>query len=253
VAVLHGGPGAQHDYLLPGFDVLAQGRTLVYYDQRGGGRSAVGRAVPVGWREQVEDLEALRRLWGIERLAICGYSWGGLLGMLYAITHPSRIERLALVSPAPAARRERAEFEANLARRNGTPELLEERARLQASDLRHTDLQAYNQRLFELAVAGYFHDPALARELTPFRITGRTQQEVWDSLGDFDVRPALERLDIPALVLHGDDDPIPLATAAATATALRAPLKILPDCGHVPYVEAPEAFLAALDPFLPRR
>ena len=44
----------------------------------------------------------------------------------------------------------------------------------------------------------------------------------------------------------------PVATAAATAAALRAPLIILPDCGHVPYVEAPDAFVAALDPFLPR-
>jgi pimeloyl-ACP methyl ester carboxylesterase len=59
VVVLHGGPGAHHDYLLPGFDLLARRRTLVYYDQRGGGRSPVGRDVPVGWREHVDDLEAL--------------------------------------------------------------------------------------------------------------------------------------------------------------------------------------------------
>ena len=51
VVVLHGGPGAHHDYLLPGFDALARGRMLVYYDQRGGGRSPVGRDVPVGWQE----------------------------------------------------------------------------------------------------------------------------------------------------------------------------------------------------------
>ena len=100
--VLHGGPGAHHDYLLPGFDLLAEGRTLVYYDQRGGGQSPVGRDVPVGWREHVADLDALRELWGLERLTILGYSWGGLLAMLYAVTHPDRIERLALVSPAPA-------------------------------------------------------------------------------------------------------------------------------------------------------
>ena len=82
---------------------------------------------------------------------------------------------------------------------------------------------------------------------------GRTQQEVWNSLGDdFDLRPALARLEIPALVVHGDDDPIPIATAAATATALRAPLIILPECGHVPYVEAPDAFVSALDAFLPQ-
>ncbi len=252
MAVLHGGPGAQHDYLLPGFDALAHGRTLIYYDQRGGGRSPVGRDVPVGWREHVDDLEALRDVWGIDRLHVCGYSWGALLAMLYAITYPARIASLALVSPAPAAQRERQGFEQNLARRNATPELLAQRSELQASGLRARDLAQFNQRLFELAVAGYFHDPRRARELTPFRITGRTQQEVWNSLGEnFDLRPALQRLAVPAIVVHGDDDPIPLDSARATAAALGAPLVVLPQCGHVPYVEARDAFVAALDPFLP--
>ena len=252
VVVLHGGPGAHHDYLLPGFDRLAQHRTLVYYDQRGGGRSPVGRDVPVGWREHVDDLEALRDVWGMEQLHLCGYSWGALLAMLFAMNYPTRVASLALLSPAPAAWRERSVFEQNLARRNATPELLAARAALQSSGLRSGDLAAYNRRLFELAVAGYFHDPHRSRELTPFRITGRTQQAVWDSLGeDFDFRPALARLDLPAIVVHGDDDPISLASARATAEALRAPLRVIPECGHVPYVEAPAAFVAALDPFLP--
>ena len=251
--VLHGGPGAHHDYLLPGFDRLAHRRTLVYYDQRGGGRSPVGRDVPVGWREQVDDLEALRDSWSIARLDLCGYSWGALLAMLYAVTYPVRVQSLALVSPAPAAQRERGLYEADLARRNATPALLAARAELQASGLRRRDIPVYNDRLFELAVAGYFHDPSRSRELTPFRITGRTQQEVWDSLGaEFDLRPALSRLKIPALVVHGDDDPIPVETARATAAALDARFVVIPDCGHVPYVEAPEQFVAALDPFLPR-
>jgi proline iminopeptidase len=169
------------------------------------------------------------------------------------VTHPARVNSLALVSPAPAASRERPTYEANLARRNSTPELLAARAELQSSGLRSRDIPAYNARLFELAVAGYFHDPARSRELTPFRITGRTQQEVWDSLGpEFDLRPALSRLEVPAIVVHGDDDPIPLETAYATATALNASIRVMPQCGHVPYVEAPEQFVAALDPFLPR-
>ncbi|MEI2718765.1 MAG: alpha/beta fold hydrolase [Gemmatimonadales bacterium] len=253
VIVLHGGPGAHHDYLLPGMDALATGRTLVYYDQRGGGRSAVARDVPVGWREQVADLEALRDVWGLDQLHLLGYSWGGLLAMLYAVTYPARVASLALVSPAPAAKHERAVYEAALAARNATPALLAERKALQESGLRAHDIPAYNQRLFELAVAGYFHDPSRVHELTPFRLTGRTQQEVWNSLGDdFDLRPALRELDVKAIVVHGDDDPIPLATAEATAAALQAPCVVLHDCGHVPYVEAPVEFFAALDPFLPR-
>lgn len=253
VVVLHGGPGAHHDYLLPGFDTLANGRTLVYYDQRGGGQSAVGRDVPVGALEQVHDLEALRDVWGLEQMHLLGYSWGALLAMLYAIEYPHRVASLALVSPAPAAASERPGYEAKLAARNNTPELKAARAALQSSDLRQKDLEAYGRRLFELAVSGYFHDPAKARELTAFRVTGRTQQAVWDSLGtDYDLRPALRKLKVPAIVLHGDDDPIPLDTARATAEALGAELVVLPHAGHVPYVEAAEEFTAALDRFLPR-
>src|SRR5207302_8539978 len=111
VVVLHGGPGAHHDYLLPQYDRLAHGRTLLYYDQRGGGRSPVARDTPVGWREHVADLEALRRHWGTDRLALLGYSWGALLAVLYALQHPSQAERLALVSPAPAPTQCRREFE----------------------------------------------------------------------------------------------------------------------------------------------
>ena len=70
--VLHGGPGADHGYLLPGFDALATGRTLIYYDQRGGGQSPVDRTVPVGWQEQVADLEALRETWGLDALVLTG-------------------------------------------------------------------------------------------------------------------------------------------------------------------------------------
>lgn len=249
--VLHGGPGAHHDYLLPGFDALATGRTLVYYDQRGGGRSAVPREVPVGWREQVADLEALRQLWGIDRLTLAGYSWGGLLALLYATEHPERVERLALVSPAPAWRAARAEFESRLSARTMAPALQEARAALRASGLRERDPEAYQRRVFELSVAGYFHDPAKVAGLTPFRVTGRTQQEVWDSLGDFDLRPALARLRLPAIVLHGDDDPIPAASARAVADALGAPFHLLERCGHVPYVEAHDEFQRLLDAFLP--
>jgi proline iminopeptidase len=252
VVVLHGGPGAHHDYLLPGFDLLGTGRTLIYYDQRGGGRSPVGREVPVGWREQVADLEALRVLWGLDRMTLVGYSWGGLLAMLYAIGHPGQVQRLALVSPAPASRAARALFEARFQARTLSPALQAARAELRASGLRERDPAAYQRRLFEFAVAGYFHDPDRVREMTPFRLTERTQKEVWASLGDYDLRPDLRALRLAAHVVHGDDDPIPVESARETAGCLGAGFTLLRDCGHVPHVEAPAGFVAALDAFLPR-
>ena len=250
--VLHGGPGAHHDYLLPNFDALARGRQLVYYDQRGGGRSPVPRETPVGWREQVADLEELRQQWGIARLTLLGYSWGGLLALLYATEHADSVERLALVSPAPAWAEARRQFEARFAARNLAPSLQQERAELRTSGLREQDPAGYAQRLFELSVTPYFHDPERARELTPFRVTGRTQQEVWSSLDGYDLRPQLTRLAVPALVIQGAEDAIPTEASRQLAELLGAEFHLLPATGHVPYIEAYEQFVGLLDAFLPR-
>jgi len=249
--VLHGGPGAHHDYLLPGFDALALGRELIYYDQRGGGRSPVHRDTPVGWREHVADLEDLRKQWAIERLSLAGYSWGSLLALLYALDYPGRVSQLALISPAPAWKEARVEFERRFQERNLAPFLQQERAALRASGLRERDPTQYAQRLFELSVVPYFFDPTLARELTPFRVTGRTQQEVWATLGDFDLRPQLPRLALSALVLHGENDLIPIEASQTLAQLLRADFHPLPRCGHVPYVEAFQKFVSLLHEFLP--
>ncbi|MBA3258104.1 MAG: alpha/beta fold hydrolase [Gemmatimonadales bacterium] len=252
VVVLHGGPGADHEYLRPGFDALSRGRELIYYDQRGGGRSPVPRDVPVGWSEQVADLEALRELWALDRLAVAGYSWGGLLALLYALEHRNRVERLALISPAPAWRAARERFEQTFAGRNLDPAFQEERRRLRESGLRERDPAAFQQRIFELSVAPYFFDPTRARELTPFRVTGRTQQEVWASLADFDLRPRLPTLQgIPSIVLHGENDPIPIEAAAAVAGLIGAPFHRVLHCGHVPYIEAFTQFERIVGDFLP--
>ena len=249
--VLHGGPGAHHDYLLPGFDALAHGRELLYYDQRGGGRSPVARDVPVGWTDHVADLEALRIHWRLERLTLVGYSWGGLLALLYALEHPARMERLALVSPAPTWRAARDQFEQVFSRRNLDPAFQEARRELRESGLRERDPAAFQQRIFELSVAAYFSDPSRATELTPFRVTGRTQQEVWQSLGDYDLRPRLPGLRaIPSLILHGEDDPIPIGAARTAAELLGAEFHPVARCGHVPYVEAFEAFKSIVGGFL---
>lgn len=250
--VLHGGPGAHHDYLLPQYDRLATRRALFYYDQRGGGRSPVPRETPAGWPEHVADLDAIRVQLGLERLTLCGYSWGGLLAVLYYLEHPDRVERLALVSPASITAAGRKAFEAEFARRMRSPEITDARDELRASGLAGTEPQLYQRRVFELAVAGYFRDPSDAVKLTPFRVTQRTQDLVWQSLGEYDLRDRLRNVPSPvppSLVLHGTYDPIPIAGSRELAQLLSAEFVELP-VGHCPHVEATDAFVRALDRFL---
>lgn len=255
LVVLHGGPGAHHDYLLPQLLELAEEHECLFYDQRGGGRSKTDDRAPITWRTHVEDLTAVLAELAPGPLSLVGYSWGALLAMLYALeakagrAGPLPV-RMVLLDPAPASRAFRDQFEAEFARRQAGPEVAALREELAASGLRERDPEAYRQRTFELSVAGYFSDPARARDLTPFRVTGRVQQSVWESLGAYDLVPQLRDLRVPSLVVHGRQDPIPIASAAAVAEALSAQTAWLDDCGHVPYVEQPEALFRTVRAFL---
>ena len=127
-----------------------------------------------------------------------------------------------------------------------------QRQKLRDSDLKGRDLAAYQRRIFELAVIAYFKDPAKVVELAGFRLVERVQKGIWESLGDYDLRSSLQRLEVSAVVLHGKDDVIPCETAKETAECLRAEFTLIPDCGRVPYVEGKETFVRVIDAFLPR-
>jgi proline iminopeptidase len=258
LVALHGGPGADHRYLLPQMLHLAEEHELILYDQRGSGKSRAENNAPITWHDHVADLAQLARELDLERLSLIGYSWGGMLAMLYTVEsfdspQLPQPDRLALISPAPITSEYRAQFDAALRERNNTPALVAEREALGASGLRESDPDAYRQRLFELGVTGYFVDPEHARSLTPFRVVGRVQQSTWESLGSFDLRPALARIgerELPVKIVHGRDDPIPAASSIDAARAMKCDMVLIDDCGHVPYVEQPVALWRALDPFL---
>lgn len=241
---------------------LADTHELIFYDQRGGGLSRTDDRAPITWETHVQDLALVARELEINPLSLVGYSWGGLLAMLYAVDAfggggpplppgapvPAR---MVLIDPAPATRRMRRAFEGELARRQGSDAIVRQREELATSGLRERDPEAYRKRAFEISVAGYFAHPELARDLTPFRVIGRVQESVWESLGDYDLLPALTRVRCPTLVAHGREDPIPLSASEAVVRALpNATLVALDDSGHVPYVEAPDALFGAVRDFL---
>jgi proline iminopeptidase len=258
--VLHGGPGAHHDYLLPQMLRVAErcDRELLFYDQRGGGRSKTDDRSPITWRTLVADLErVIAELMPAGAPTIIGYSWGGLLALLYSIEAAAGRARplparLVLIDPAPATRQYRAEFEAEFAKRMRNADIERMRQELASSGMRERDPEVYKRRAFELSVAGYFADPRESHDLTPFRVTGRVQQSVWDSLGDFDLLAPgqLDTVKVPTLVVHGRQDPIPVASSEGIARALGARLVILDGSGHVPYVETPGQLFTTVDSFL---
>jgi proline iminopeptidase len=256
ILLLHGGPGAHHDYLLPQMLDLARDHELIFYDQRGGGRSRVDGREPITWRTHVDDLTAVVTEITRPGPSIVGYSWGGLLAMLHLVhaanDETQRPARLVLIDPAPITRQFRSRFEAEFARRQASPGVAAMREELAASGLRERDPERYRHRAFELSVAGYFADPAAAKDLTPFRVIGRVQQSVWESLGDFDLTDDLRRVAPapPVLVVHGREDPIPLESSEEVAGVLGARLVVIEGSGHVPYVEQPGTLFPAVREFL---
>lgn len=101
VIVINGGPGASHAAAPPA-GVLAPEFRVVFYDQRGTGRSSTPRDGAFDLRHQVADLEALRRRLGAPRIDLLGHSWGGPIAAAYTAHYPRRVSRLVLAGALPA-------------------------------------------------------------------------------------------------------------------------------------------------------
>jgi proline iminopeptidase len=260
---LHGGPGlAMED---GGYDLepLAQGRTLILYDQRGCGRSElVSDPKKLTVEDNVRDLEALRQHFKLERMALIGLSWGSGLAVRYAAEHPDRVSRLLLVSPMPVARTPfRDERIANTQGKMDKESL----ARLQelnpllakASD---ADMAKLCREWLTLAFKPYFYDAKAAErrkhdECTVPPASLRNLRVVssatFASLGDWDFRPLLAKLKMPALVVEGEKTQVPLdSTRLWASTMPNARLLLIPEAGHMHFVERPEAFFPAAEQFL---
>ena len=101
--LLHGGPGMFHDELYPYLGNWPESNKVIFFDQRGNGKSVMDKIDSTNFTVElmVEDLEALRIEFGIDKLNIIGHSWGGLLALYYAATYPEHVKRLLLTDAAP--------------------------------------------------------------------------------------------------------------------------------------------------------
>ena len=259
--VLHGGPGLTLKYLADDLSQLAHDRSVVFYDQRGTGRSTlVADPEALDAERFAEDLDAVRQHFGLERVTLVGHSWGAGIAALYAMRYPDRVSRMVLIGPMPLRRSELDRSFAEI-RASRSPE--ETERLLAARDAVRADPGNADacREFYAVWFRPFFADPADMTKARGDYCAGSPEalrnaglavgRHTMASLGDFDWRDPLTRVSSPVLVLHGSQDPIPTSAAKEWAAAFpNARLLLVEGVGHFPYVEAPEAFFPAVDAFL---
>jgi proline iminopeptidase len=262
ILILHGGPDFDQNYLLPDLDRLADAFRLIYYDQRGRGKSAVNvQPADVTMESEIADMERLRDFFQLESVAVLGHSWGGVLALEYAIRYPQRVSHLILLNSAPASHDDYMSFRQH--RLNGAASDIEKlKAIASTAEFKEGDpetVAAYYRIHFRTALRRPEHLESVIERLKlgftkeailrSREIEDRLRDETWLSK-QYDLLPKLKALSIPALVIHGDHDIIPVEYAAHIAGAIPgAKLVVLSECGHFSFLESPDELRKEIDDF----
>jgi proline iminopeptidase len=247
--VMHGGLGFDHTCLHPWLDPLADAMHLIYYDHRGNGRSGRPPSETITFEQLCADADALREHLGFERVAVLGYSFGGLVALEYALRYPERLSRLILLDTTSALDYGE-EIEANARRKGATEEQLEA---LAAS----TEDDAESWRLWKVIEPLYFHtyDADLAERVLGETIPSAQAAQAGDAIvEEWDLTARLDEISAPTLVLVGKDDFIcPPSRAKILQEGIpNSEMVVFENSGHIPYIEEPEAFFEAVRGWLHR-
>lgn len=261
LVVIHGGPGFTFDYLATDFEPLAARHTLVFYDQRGTGRSTlVADSAALAAELFAEDLEAIRRHLRLERVNLLGHSWGSAIVALYAQKYPERLGRLVIVAGVPLTLAGLEKSFGTLRSARDTAEVERMEAAMAARRANPGDAAAC-RAYYAIWFRPFFADAGAAQRSrgdicagSPESLRNKMEsvdRHVFPSLGNYDWRPAMRNVGAPTLVIHGTEDPLLIEYAREWAATLpNSRLLILEGIGHFPYVEAPERFFPAVDRFL---
>lgn len=254
ILVLHGGPGSGLDqgYFKPQLLALTANHEVIFYDQRGSGKSletGMDRDI-INLQQFTDDIETVRNTLGLEEFILLGHSWGGLLAMNYMIKYPRHVSKLILIDSMPA------DLSGKLAALNALNQRIEpiknEIAPLNDYDalqkLSAEQIIALNRKMFSV----YFNNPQDSEKLTldmtvesslrGFKVSQMMVQDMFDNL-----LPQLEKLKVPTTIIHGEQDFVPLWTAQAIANAIpNAKLVVVSNSGHFPFIEKPDEFFNAI-------
>jgi proline iminopeptidase len=264
VIVLHGGPDFDHGYLLPDLDRFADTLRLIYYDQRGRGRSAEHvRPEDVTLASDVEDIDRVREHFRFDAPALLGHSWGAVVALEYALRHPTRVSRLILMNPAPASASDVAlvrktylerlgadmdrqrTIVAGAAYRAGDPEAVAARYRIHFKPAlkRPEDYE----RMMATMRAGFIRQ---GKEgiVKARAVEDQLMRDSWQ-MADYNLLPKLGSLRVPTLVIVGDHDFMATAGEHIARAIPTAELVTAKDCGHFAFLECADEVRQAFDAF----
>lgn len=242
VIVANGGPGLSHIYMMQN-DVwprLAKTRQIVFYDQRGTGKSTrVKAGASQDIDAQVADLDAIRDKFNFAKFNLVGDSYGGFLAMAYAAAHPEHVERLILSdSAAPAMK--------NIVR--VLPQVfpdMERSADPQEQLRNHFRMLFYSEEKRDAYLAG-------AKDLGSNPQVGAA---VSRAIAKVDLTPQLAKFAFPTLVITGryDMNVAPLTAWNIYKAIPGAKFVVFAKSGHLPSYEEPDKYIQVVDAFLTGR
>ena len=264
LVVLHGGPGACHDYTIPIAELANRtGRAAVLYDQIGCGLSSHMPDQPADfWTVDLfktELTELLKHLGIAGRYNLVGQSWGGMLGMDYAIDQPAGLNTLGVCdSPArmdlwvSEANRLRAELppgvDETLQRHEdaGTTESPEYQDAMQVFYDKHVCRVVPNPDFVTRSFAKLAEDPTVY-----YTMNGPSEFHCIGSLRTWNITDDLHRIAVPTLLVSGRyDEATPTIVGEIADRIPNNEWVIFEESSHMPHVEEPERFAEVLNAFL---
>lgn len=268
--ILHGGPGASHDYFLPYLLPLARKNRLIFIDERGSGRSEKNEDLSLYTVENmVEDAEAVRQELGLGKVSLLGHSCGGVLALAYALKYQQNLSHLILCSTFPSTK------EMNVVlikiKEKMKPELRARIEKLEKEGLFGHGLDYEKNRYpSEYMVAawgeGYFpylyqnHPDANYDPIANGIMSWDLYREMWGSDGEYVIDGNLKSVEytdllpsikVPTLITVGENDECdPSLSKEMNEKIPGSKLVILPHSGHMTFVDQPGMFMKAIDDFL---
>ena len=247
IIVVHGGPGLNHRYLLPYMDRLADHHHIIYYDQRACGDSEIPTdTTKMRLSSFVEDIEMVRKKFGLKKIHLLAHSWGSLLAVQYAARHPQNVQSLILVSPAAISSTDVRESSKAISARFEYADQLKRNQIIESASFKNGQPEAM-VNLIRLSFRQNIADKSLADSLNIYLPIDYGKKNLalrylFKDLADYDFYPELKKISSPTLVIAGDQE-IGLPQIEKIKSELtNSTYKIIKGSGHFPFLEQPALF-----------